>query len=206
MDVGLLGRSAILGFTIAAAVGPISLLVIRRTLASGWTTGMDSGLGVATADGIYGAIAAFGLTAVSGPLVALAAPLGLIGGGVLIALGVRTVLAPAADRAAAAPVSRRGLAGAWASVLGLTLANPMTILLFVSLVVNMGMSGATTDAVVVTVGFFVGSLAWWLTLVTAVALFRGRITGRLLYLITVGSGALIALYGVIAIAAVLSGS
>ena len=69
MDLGLVLQGTVLGFTIAAAVGPIALLVIRWTLASGWTTGMASGLGVATADGIYGAIAAFGLTAISAPLV-----------------------------------------------------------------------------------------------------------------------------------------
>lgn len=205
MDLGLLAQGAILGFTIAAAVGPIALLIIRRTLSSGWTTGMASGLGVATADGIYGAIAAFGLTAISAPLVALADPLGLAGGAVLVYLGIRTVVAKPPDHAAAAPTSRRGLAGAYASILGLTLTNPMTILLFVSIVVNMGMSGEPADAVLVTVGFFVGSITWWLTLVSAVAALRMRITGRLLHAVTVASGALIVLYGVISIGAVLGG-
>ena len=77
MDITLAGRGIILGFTIAAAVGPIALLVIRRTLSSGWLVGIVSGLGVATADGLYGAVAAFGLTAISDGLVALARPLGL---------------------------------------------------------------------------------------------------------------------------------
>jgi len=179
MDIGLLAQGAILGFTIAAAVGPIALLIIRRTLTSGWTTGMASGLGVATADGIYGAIAAFGLTAISGPLVALAVPLGLAGGVVLIGLGLRTVLAPLPTREAdAPPTTGRGLAGAYASILGLTLSNPMTILLFVSIVVNLDLTGAAADAALVTVGFVVGSIAWWLTLVSAVAALRSRITGR----------------------------
>lgn len=202
MDLGLLAQGAILGFTIAAAVGPIALLIIRRTLSSGWTTA--SGLGVATADGIYGAIAAFGLTAISAPLVALADPLGLAGGAVLVYLGIRTVVAKPPDHAAAAPTSRRGLAGAYASILGLTLTNPMTILLFVSIVVNMGMSGEPAT-ILVTVGFFVGSITWWLTLVSAVAALRMRITGRLLHAVTVASGALIVLYGVISIGVVLGG-
>lgn len=205
VDLGLLAQGAILGFTIAAAVGPIALLIIRRTLASGWLTGMVSGMGVATADGIYGAIAAFGLTVISAPLVALADPLGLAGGAVLVWLGIRTVMAPPPDRAASAPPSRRGFAGAYASILGLTLTNPMTILLFVSIVVNLDMSGAATDAALVTIGFFVGSVTWWLTLVSAVAALRTRITGRLLHGVTVISGALIVVYGLIAIGAVLSG-
>jgi len=205
MDLGLLGRGALLGFTIAAAVGPIALLVIRRTLSSGWRTGMASGLGVATADGIYGAIAAFGLTAISSVLVSLADPLGVAGGVVLIWLGLRTMRAPAADHAATVSASRRGLAGAYLSIAGLTLTNPMTILLFVSIVVNMGMSGSTADAALVTAGFFVGSLSWWLVLVTTVALLRTRITGRVLHVVTVVSGALIAVYGVVAIVAVARG-
>ena len=205
MDLGLLGRGALLGFTIAAAVGPIALLVIRRTLSSGWRTGMASGLGVATADGIYGAIAAFGLTAISSVLVSLADPLGVAGGVVLIWLGLRTMRAPAADHAATVSASRRGLAGAYLSIAGLTLTNPMTILLFVSIVVNMGMSGSTADAALVTAGFFVGSLSWWLVLVTTVALLRTRITGHVLHVVTVVSGALIAVYGVVALAAVVRG-
>ena len=205
MDLGLLGRGALLGFTIAAAVGPIALLVIRRTLSSGWRTGMASGLGVATADGIYGAIAAFGLTAISSVLVSLADPLGVAGGVVLIWLGLGTMRAPAADHAATVSASRRGLAGAYLSIAGLTLTNPMTILLFVSIVVNMGMSGSTADAALVTAGFFVGSLSWWLVLVTTVALLRTRITGHVLHVVTVVSGALIAVYGVVALATVVRG-
>ena len=65
MDPALFARGLILGFTIAAAVGPISLLVIRRTLAEGRVVGLVSGLGVATADAMYGAIAAFGLGAIT---------------------------------------------------------------------------------------------------------------------------------------------
>lgn len=203
MDLGLLVQGMILGFTIAAAVGPIALLIIRRTLSTGWSTGMASGLGVATADGIYGAIAAFGLTAISSVLVSLADPLGLIGGAVLVWLGIRTVIAPPALKEASAASSRRGLAGAYASILGLTLTNPMTILLFVSIVVNLDLSGSTTDATLVTAGFFLGSVSWWLVLVSLVAVLRTRITGRVLHLVTVASGALIALYGVLAIIAVL---
>jgi len=205
MDLGLLAQGVILGFTIAAAVGPIALLIIRRTLTSGWLTGMASGLGVATADGIYGAIAAFGLTAISAPLVALADPLGLAGGAVLTLLGLRTMLARPPDHAAVAPTTRRGIAGAYASILGLTLSNPMTILLFVSIVVNLDLSGAPADAGLVTVGFVVGSFAWWLTLVSAVAALRTRITGRLLHGVTVVSGILVALFGAVSIAAVLGG-
>src|SRR4029079_15810248 len=90
IDLTLLGRGLVLGFTIAAAVGPISLLCIRRTLAEGRKVGLASGLGVATADGTYGAIAAFGLTAVTDLLVDGRRVLGVVGGVFLLWLAWRT--------------------------------------------------------------------------------------------------------------------
>ena len=69
MDPTFLARGLAVGFTVAAAVGPISLLTIRRTLAHGRVYGLASGIGVALADASYGGIAAFGLTAVTAVLV-----------------------------------------------------------------------------------------------------------------------------------------
>jgi putative LysE/RhtB family amino acid efflux pump len=83
-------RGLILGFTIASAVGPITLLVIRRTIGHGGIYGFASGLGVATADATYGGIAAVGLTALTGALVANHALLGLVGGLVIVVMGIRT--------------------------------------------------------------------------------------------------------------------
>ena len=73
-------RGLFIGFTIAAAVDPISLLVIRRTIEHGGIYGFASGLGVATADASFGAIAAFGLVAVTSVLVSGKLVLGLVGG------------------------------------------------------------------------------------------------------------------------------
>ena len=91
MDPAYAFRGFILGFTIAAAVGPISLLVIRRTLAQGQVYGLVSGLGVATADATYGAIAAFGLGAITDVLVNARQVLGLVGGVFLLWLAWQTV-------------------------------------------------------------------------------------------------------------------
>src|SRR5689334_23643947 len=101
MEALVLRRGVGLGFAIAATVGPISLLTIRRTLAHGRVYGLASGLGVATADASYGGIAAFGLTAITAVLVGARTVLGLIGGIFLVWLGIRTLLAPAPDHAAA---------------------------------------------------------------------------------------------------------
>ena len=108
MDPELFARGIILGFTIAAAVGPISLLVIRRTLAEGRVVGLVSGLGVATADGTYGAIAAFGLGAITDILVGGQRILGLVGGVFLLWLAWQT-----ARTAPTEPATTPGDAAAW---------------------------------------------------------------------------------------------
>ena len=111
MDTGLFGRGLVLGFTIAAAVGPISLLVIRRTLAEGRVVGLVSGMGVATADATYGAIAAFGLTAVTELLVDWRRVLGIVGGVFLLWLAYRTFTS--VPREAAGESYNLKLAGDW---------------------------------------------------------------------------------------------
>ena len=147
MDPALAFRGFILGFTIAAAVGPISLLVIRRTLAQGQLYGLVSGLGVATADATYGAIAAFGLGAITDVLVNARQVLGLVGGLFLLWLAWRTIRSVPTE-AATVTTRRGGYAGAYLSILGLTLANPMTILSFGALFAGLGVTGgATGDAV-----------------------------------------------------------
>ncbi len=84
MDPTFLVRGIAIGFAIAAGVGPISLLTIRRTLAHGRVYGLVSGAGVALADATYAGIAAFGLTAVTNGLVANRAALGLWGGAIMV--------------------------------------------------------------------------------------------------------------------------
>ena len=105
-----LAKGLFLGFAIAAPVGPIGVLCIRRTLAEGWLTGFLTGMGAATADGLYGGVAAFGLTAISGTLVAQQGVIRVVGGALLCYLGLRTLLAKPALEAASARRGR-GLAG-----------------------------------------------------------------------------------------------
>ena len=205
MDPALLAKGFTLGFVIAAAVGPISLLVIRRTLAEGRVVGLVSGLGVATADATYGAIAAFGLTAITDILVDGSRALGLIGGIFLLWLAWKTARAEPGTAATVAE-RRGGLAGAYVSILGLTLTNPMTILSFGALFAGLGVTGEDVrESAVITLGVFLGSAAWWVVLTTAVGALRSRLTPRWMRAINVASGLVIGAFAVVAIAVALGG-
>lgn len=199
MDPELLARGIILGFTIAAAVGPISLLVIRRTLAEGRVVGLVSGLGVATADGAYGAIAAFGLGAIADILVGGQRILGLVGGAFLLWLAWQTARAEPTEPAAT-PERKGGLPGAYLSTLGLTLTNPMTILSFGALFAGLGIApGDVNGAASLTLGVFLGSSAWWLVLTTLVGALRSKVTQAWLGRINVASGIVIGIFALVAI-------
>jgi threonine/homoserine/homoserine lactone efflux protein len=190
------------GFSIAAPVGPIGVLCIRRTLAEGRAMGFVSGLGAATADAAYGAIAAFGLTMVSGALVRQQGWLRLVGGVFLCYLGVRTILARPADKAAAAGGS--GLVGGYVSTLGLTLTNPTTILSFAAVFAGLGLAGGQASypaASIMVGGVFLGSALWWLTLSGVVGAFRTRVVPGALRWVNRLSGAIILVFGLLALLA-----
>jgi len=193
-------RGLLIGFSIAAPVGPIGVLCIRRTLADGRVMGLAVGLGAAAADAVYGAIAGFGLTAVSSLLVRQQWVLRLIGGLFLCYLGVRTFLAsPARDAAQAGGAS---LLGAFTATFGLTLANPATILSFVAVFAGLGIAGAGSwrEATVLVAGVFLGSALWWLMLSGAVGALRSRLDLRALRWINRASGLVLLAFGIAALA------
>lgn len=199
MDVGPLLRGVIVGFAIAAPVGPIGLLCIQRTLAGGRLVGLATGLGAATADAFYGFVAAFGLTLLTSFLVGQRVWLGLVGGAFLIYLGARTFRAPPAQRAADLPPGT--LLRSYLSTLGLTLTNPATIIAFFGIFAGAGLAAAasTPAAGLMVVGVFLGSAAWWLLLSTVVGLLRHRFDARALVWVNRVAGVVIAGFGLAAI-------
>jgi threonine/homoserine/homoserine lactone efflux protein len=200
MDLAFLQRGLIIGFSIAAPVGPISLLCIRRTLAEGRLSGIVSGLGAATADAVFGCVAGFGLTFISDILIDQKIWLRLIGGLFLCYLGIRHLLARPAKQADLA----RGncLIGAYASTLFLTLANPMTILSFAAFFVSLGLASTGErfmSAGDLVLGIFIGSSLWWLILSSGVGLFQENFDQQGLQWVNRISGAIITEFGLAAL-------
>jgi threonine/homoserine/homoserine lactone efflux protein len=193
-------QGIVLGVSIAAPVGPIGVLCIRRSIAEGRWVGLLSGLGAATADGLYGCVAGFGMTAVSEFLLDQRLWLTRLGGAYLLLLGVRTLVAPAARDAAM--VSARGIAGAYGSTFVLTLTNPMTILSFVAIFAALGPSlggGGNGAAGALVAGVFLGSASWWMVLSWAASLLRARLESGGLRWINLVSGLVIVAFGVVAL-------
>ena len=200
METSFLIKGIIIGFSIAAPVGPIGVLCIRRTLADGRVSGLVSGLGAAVADAVYGCIAGFGLTFVSGFLIGGQAWLRIVGGVFLCFLGIRTFLSGPAEKAA--PAAGRSLAGAFVSTFFLTLTNPMTILSFVGIFAGLGIAGAGGDygaAGALVLGVFSGSALWWLLLSGSVGALREKVTPRGMQWVNRGAGAIIAAFGLLAL-------
>ena len=184
----LLLKGLAFGFLLAATVGPMWVLCLRRTLASGALVGLASGLGIAVADGFYGAVAAFGLTAISGFLLAHAFWIGLVGAVFLIYLGLRTLLAsPTVEQKAESPLS---LHAAFLSTLGLTLTNPPTILAFAAIFAGLGLASSADygAAALIVAGVFAGSAVWWVILALAAGKLRDRLGPRLFRAINIVSG------------------
>ena len=200
VKVSLLIRGLIMGFSIAAPVGPIGVLCIRRTLSEGWAAGLVSGLGAATADAFYGAIAGFGLTFVSTLLIDQQDWLRPAGGLFLCYLAVKTLLTRPSDRSA--PSKGRGLLGAYVSTFLLTLTNPITILSFAAVFAGLGAASAGAGygaAAVLVLGVFAGSALWWLLLSGGVGLLRAKFRSEVMLWLNRISGLVILGFGLYAL-------
>jgi len=196
-------RGVVIGFSIAAPVGPIALLCIRRTLSDGWLVGLISGLGAATADMIYGGVAVFGLRAVSDFLLVQHIWFRTLGGLFLIFLGIRIALSNPTERKE--PNPGKSIPGTFLTSLILTLSNPVTILSFAAMYSGFGVqTGSFTDSTLMIFGVFLGSSLWWFILSGVVNILRTRFTKPLLVWINRLSGGAITVFGIVIVLAVLN--
>lgn len=191
--VGFFLKGVAFGFLLAATVGPMWVLCLRRTLAAGALVGLASGMGIAVADAIYGAIAAFGLAAVSSFLIEQGFWIGLAGAAFLLWLGAKTLIAkPAPIEAGNEPggASMRDLASAFLSTLGLTLTNPPTILAFAAIFAGLGLASNSDYSAAASIvgGVFLGSAGWWVILAAGAGRLRSRMGPGLMRAINIVSG------------------
>jgi threonine/homoserine/homoserine lactone efflux protein len=196
MDYGLFIQGMIVGLTLAVPVGPISLVCIHRTVAGGRLHGIFSGLGVATSDSFYAAVAFLGLTAISGLIIGHQTAFRLVAGIALVLVGIQVFRSvPAAVRDGADPES---YLKDYLSLLAIALANPLTIIYFVTILPGFGMvaHGTTLIAAVPFIaGVFLGSVMWWIILCGSLGSVRSRLSSGNLQRINQVSGIMITVFG-----------
>lgn len=197
-------KGLILGFSIAAPVGPIGILCIRKTLEFGRHSGLFSGLGAACADAIYAIIAAFGLTFIANFLLEGQFWLRLIGGMFLLYLGWKTFSSEPNSQSRNLP--HMSIRNDFISTFFLTITNPMTILSFLAVFAGLGLShieGDYVQASVLVLGVFLGSALWWLTLSEGVTLFRKKVSHEVMKWINRVAGVIILGFGIAALSSLL---
>jgi len=197
MDLRLALRGFVIGFALAAPIGPIGVLVIRRSLADGVLSGLATGLGAAVADAIFALAGALGFASFATGLGSHAWTLRAAGGLMLVGLGLRAMT----ERRGASVVARVAHGKAFFGTLLLTLTSPISILSFAAVAASLGVgAGAWGDAVALVCGVFIGSALWWTVLSGGVSVVRRRLPDRALVWINRGSGVALAVFGAMAIA------
>ncbi|KAB1908169.1 lysine transporter LysE [Micromonospora sp. AMSO1212t] len=171
------------GYGVAIPVGAIAILILGLSARTSFRVGSAAALGVATADGLYAAVAALGGAAVASGLAPFAGPLRLLAAGVLLALaGLTAWRALRPPPTTQQPSARGGLdtpVRAFAAVLALTLLNPATVVYFVALVLGRGdvLGSGPSGAAAFTVGVFVASASWQLLIAGGGTLIGRALTG-----------------------------
>ncbi|PFW88936.1 lysine transporter LysE [Bacillus pseudomycoides] len=188
-------KGLIIGFSIAAPVGPIGILCIRRTLENGRLVGFMSGLGAATADGVYGLIAGLSLTVITNYLINQQLWFQLIGGVFLGYFGVKTYKSKPSNTLTKSKNQQNFKV--YASTFFLTITNPITILSFIAIFSGLGIANSDIDLMVkliLVLGVFLGSILWWLFLSIVVSLLKTRINAYSLIIINKVSGLILLLF------------
>jgi threonine/homoserine/homoserine lactone efflux protein len=206
MELKFFIKGAIAGFLLCAPIGPVGIWCLRRTVADGRMVGLASYLGASTSDGIYCAVAAFGIAYVASFITEQAMHIRLLGGVVLFLVGMGIFFSKPAEKC---PRHQgKGLGGAFMSALLITLANPLIILVFTAALTAVGVHGAQGDflpAALMVAGVFSGSALWGPLQVAVVSLFKPRIDTPRLRWVNGLAGGIIMVFGALLTALTLLG-
>jgi threonine/homoserine/homoserine lactone efflux protein len=196
-------KGVFIGFAMAVPLGPIGIMCIRKTLTEGRLRGLIIGLGAATADFLYGCVAAFGLTIISNTLVSQRIWIRLVGGMLLLFLGVRTFRARPANPNI--PINSSGILRSYLTTVFLTLTNPLTIFAFIAVFAALGLGTGLGyfSASALVIGVFIGSCLWFLFLSSGIILFKKKLDLVGLRWVNRIAGILIIISGIIAILSLL---
>ncbi len=196
-------KGIVIGFAMAIPIGPIGIMCIRKTLTEGRLRGLIIGLGAATADLLYGCVAAFGLTLISDTLVSQRIWIRLVGGTLLLFLGIRTLRAKPADPKL--HIHSSGMLGSYFYTVFLTLTNPLSIFAFIAVFAALGLENEILNfsGTALVLGVFTGSFLWFLSLSSGVTLFRKKLDIIGLTWVNRIAGILIIICGIIAIVSLL---
>ena len=201
------GKGFIIGLSVAALIGPIAMLCIKKSLDHGFLSGFSIGLGAATADGVYGSIAAFGLMTIANFMTSHSVILKLAGGLFLIYLGVKAILMALKDgHIKSAKISKGGsLFKDFVSTFLLTLTNPATTVIFMSIFAGLGITGydETYMSVLMVLGFFLGSLLFYFVLSYTISLIGHKLSDKAIHRISIASGLIISGFGVFSLSSLI---
>lgn len=200
-------RGPAIGFAIAAPIGPVGILCIRRALAHGRAAGIAAALGAAFADCFFGAVVGLGIGSIHEWVQQYQTPLRLIGGVFLLVLGAKLC------KDAGQLVETNGEApGNWlkdaVTSFAITITNPGTILGVIGVFAALGPVERTGDmmsSALLVGGIFLGSLLWWTILSSIAAAVRGRVSSRGLCRFGWVSGAALVVFGVVVLGSLVWG-
>ncbi|MGC8482242.1 MAG: LysE family translocator [Thermodesulfobium sp.] len=199
-NLSFLTKGFFIGISVAAPIGPISILCIKRTLSNGLSNGLISGLGAATADSAYSFLAIIGISKISKWLLDSQYIIHLVGGIFLIYLGYTIFKSiPVKD---SKKESRIGFISSYLSTLFLTVINPMTILSFGAIFAGVGLFNNNIEfsySIFPTIGVFLGSTFWWIILCSTTNLMREKLSQNNLVLVNKLSALVILGFGIISL-------
>jgi len=198
----LLIKGIIVGLLASIPLGPIGIICIQRTINKGKLSGFLSGMGAASADTVFAAIAGFSLSFIISFIQEQQVLFQAVGGLIVFGLGIKIFYTNPVKQLRRHKRKQNNLLEDYLSVLLVTITNPLAVFLFIALFASLGVVVEGENillSLVATSGVFIGAILWWYILTTLVNIFRDKFRLKQLWWINKLSGAVIFTLGAVAI-------